>query len=84
MAKKKKGKGKLKITKGKKGKGTSKGKAAPAESHEYGVDYLADKTGLLPATIRRHLRDQGVAKDGKVYGWSKKSEVDAIVKKITG
>lgn len=63
-------------------------KKAPAKKKEaakefkYGVDYLAEKTGLAAATVRIKLRDLKVKKEGKSYGWNSQTEADAVAKKL--
>ena len=57
-------------------------KKEKAPAFKYGVDYLAEKSGLAAATVRIKLRDLKVKKEGKSYGWNNQSDADAVVKKL--
>lgn len=77
-------------TKGKKSKaakGDSKDKAekAPKEKtpeFKYGVSDLAEKLGIKEASVRVQLRNKGIDKNGKSYGWNSKADLDAVATKL--
>ena len=66
----------------KKKNGKSEKKAA-AEKPKYGVAELADKLEIEPATVRVKLRNEGVKKSGKSYGWDTKAAFDKVVNQLT-
>lgn len=83
MAKEKKDKAPKADTKGKKdkaAKGESKEKASKEKAPEfkYGVSDLAEKLGTESASVRVKLRNAGVKKAGKSYGWNSKAELDEV------
>ena len=49
---------------------------------KYGVADLAEKLDLEPASVRVKLRNAGVDKAGKAYGWNTKSELDEVVDQL--
>jgi hypothetical protein len=60
----------------------SKKEAAP--EFKYGVQDLADKLGIEPASVRVKLRNAGVAKAGKSYGWNTKADLDEVIEELKG
>lgn len=69
-------------------KADTKGKSKAAEKDEpetfkYGVQDLADKLDLEPASVRVKLRNAGVEKAGKAYGWNTKAELDEVIDQIS-
>lgn len=71
--------------KGKKAKAEkveSKKEAAP--EFKYGVAELAEKLGIEPASVRVKLRNAGVEKAGKSYGWNTKAELDEVIEELKG
>jgi hypothetical protein len=60
-----------------------KEKAAPAVP-KYGIDDLAKALGINPASARVRLRNEGIEKTGRSYGWNSKADLDALVKKLKG
>ena len=60
----------------------SAAKKAPAEAMKYGVDDLAKALGIKPASVRVRLRNAGVEKAGKSYGWNSQKDLDAVVKQL--
>jgi hypothetical protein len=69
-------------------KADTKGKAAEKEVKEktpefkYGVSDLAEKLDIKEASVRVQLRNKGVAKAGKSYGWNSKSDLDDVVSQL--
>lgn len=62
-----------------------KAKAAPKakeESFKYGIEDLADKLKIKPASARVQLRSKNIKKAGKSYGWNSQAELDEVVKKL--
>lgn len=52
------------------------------ETFKYGVEDVAESLGIKPASARVQLRNHGIEKSGKSYGWNSKSEVEDVVKTI--
>lgn len=48
---------------------------------KFGISDLAKALNLEPATVRKTLRDRGVERAGKSYGWDTQKELDAVVAK---
>lgn len=58
-------------------------KAAAKAKFKYGVDELAAKLGIKPASARVALRNAKVEKaEGGVYGWMTKDELEAVAAKL--
>jgi hypothetical protein len=55
----------------------------PPEKYEYDVNTLAEKLGVTAFTTRMKLRDAGIKKAGRSYGWDTKKEFLAVVEKLT-
>ncbi len=58
-------------------------KKAPAEKMKYGVDDLAKALDIKAASARVRLRNAGVEKAGKSYGWNSQKDLDAVVKQLS-
>jgi hypothetical protein len=57
--------------------------ADKSDEFKFGVEDLADKLGIEPASARIKLRNAGVKKlNGNSYGWKTKADLDAIVEKL--
>ena len=53
--------------------------------YKYGVEQLADKLGIEPASVRVKLRAAGIEKAvGGVYGWDDKGDFDEVVEELKG
>lgn len=52
------------------------------DTPKYGIQDLADALGIAPASARVRLRNEGIEKSGRSYGWNTKSELDALVKQL--
>lgn len=74
MAKKEKAKKEKKVEKAE--------KTETAPEFKYGVSDLADKLGIEAASVRVKLRNRGVEKAGKSYGWNTKAELDEVVDQL--
>lgn len=46
---------------------------------KYGVQDIADALDIKPASVRVQLRNKGIEKNGKSYGWNSKSELNEVV-----
>lgn len=55
---------------------------APVETFKYGVAELADKLDIAPESVRVQLRNKGIAKAGKSYGWNTKDDFQAVIDKL--
>jgi len=67
--------------------GKKKDKAEKVEKTEaaefkYGVQDLADALGIKPASVRVQLRNNGIEKAGKSYGWNTKKELNEVIDQI--
>ena len=47
-----------------------------------GIGDLAKVMKLEPETVRKRLRDSGMKKSGKAWGWKNKAELETVAKKI--
>lgn len=66
------------------GKGTQPAAlAASRETYKFTVQDLADKLGIEPASARIKLRNEGIAKAGRSYGWNTQKDFDAVVKQLS-
>lgn len=68
-------------------KADTKGKTKAAEKEEpetfkYGVADLAEKLDLEPASVRVKLRNAGIEKAGKSYGWNTKAELQEVIDEL--
>jgi len=52
------------------------------EGFKYGVADLAEQLGIQPASVRVQLRNKGIPKAGKAYGWNTKEELKAVADKV--
>jgi hypothetical protein len=59
-------------------------KESKAEEREFkfGVEDIADELGIKPASVRVQLRNKGIDKAGKSYGWNSKSELKEVIDQI--
>lgn len=60
------------------------GKAEKAAEREfkYGVDDIAEALDIKPASVRVQLRNKGIEKAGKSYGWNSQAELKDIVAQL--
>lgn len=66
-----------------KGKAKEVEKEAAAPEFKYGVADIADKLGIDASAVRVKLRNAGVDKAGKSYGWNTKSELNEVIEEIS-
>ena len=81
MVKKVPAKAKAKAKAAPKAKAAAKAKA-PVEQMKYGVAEIANALSIKAASARVRLRNAGVAKSGKSYGWNSQKDLDAVVKQL--
>lgn len=69
---------------GKKAKADKAEKETAAQEREFkfGVEDIAEKLGIKPASVRVQLRNKGIEKAGKSYGWDSKSELNEVIDQI--
>lgn len=68
-------------TKGKKSKSNDEDEGS-AQEFKYGVQDIADELGIKPASVRVQLRNKGIEKAGKSYGWNSKSELKEVIAQL--
>ena len=49
---------------------------------KYGVPELAEALGTKAASVRVRLRNAGVPKSGKLYGWDTKAAMQEVIDKL--
>lgn len=70
-------------TKGSKAKAADKDEEADsAPEFKYGVGDIAEALDLKPASVRVQLRNKGIEKAGKSYGWNTKSELKEVIEQL--
>lgn len=61
---------------------TAAKKAGADDKPKLGINELAKVMKLEPETVRKRLRDSGMKKTGKAWGWKNKAELETVAKKI--
>lgn len=67
---------------GKADKKAEKETAAQEREFKFGVEDIAEKLGIKPASVRVQLRNKGIEKAGKSYGWDSKSDLNEVIDQI--
>jgi hypothetical protein len=67
---------------GKADKKAEKETAAAEREFKFGVEDIAEKLGIKPASVRVQLRNKGIEKAGKSYGWDSKSDLNEVIDQI--
>lgn len=49
---------------------------------KYGVEDIAAELGIKPASVRVQLRNKGIEKAGKSYGWNNKADLKEVIDQI--
>lgn len=49
---------------------------------KYGVEYIAEELGIKPASVRVQLRNKGIDKAGKSYGWNSKTDIKEVIDQL--
>lgn len=60
----------------------AKAEKATEREFKYGVEELAEELGIKPASVRVQLRNKGIEKAGKQYGWNSKSELKEVIDQL--
>ena len=60
----------------------AKAEKATEREFKYGVEDIAEELGIKPASVRVQLRNKGIEKAGKAYGWNSKSELKEVIEQI--
>lgn len=60
----------------------AKAEKAAEREFKFGVEDIADELGIKPASVRVQLRNKGIEKAGKSYGWNSKSELKEVIDQI--
>jgi hypothetical protein len=60
----------------------AKNEKAAEREFKYGVEDIAEELGIKPASVRVQLRNKGIEKAGKAYGWNSKSELKEVIEQI--
>jgi hypothetical protein len=70
--------------KGKNKKADKAEKETRSEEREFkfGVEDIAEELGIKPASVRVQLRNKGIEKAGKSYGWNSKSDLREVIDQI--
>lgn len=68
--------------KNKKADKAEKETAAVEREFKFGVEDIAEELGIKPASVRVQLRNKGIEKAGKSYGWNSKSELKEVIGQI--
>lgn len=82
MAKKDEKKAPKADTKGKDKKSKKDDEKEAAPEFKYGVSDLAEALDIEPASVRVRLRNKGIEKAGKSYGWNSKAELNEVVEQL--
>lgn len=54
-------------------------KETAAAEFKYGVKDIAEELGIKETSVRVQLRNKGIEKSGKSYGWNSKSELKEVI-----
>jgi hypothetical protein len=57
-------------------------KETAAAEFKYGVKDLAEELGIKETSVRVQLRNKGIEKAGKSYGWNSKAELKEVVAQL--
>jgi len=68
--------------KGKGKKADAKAEKEAEREFKFGVEDIAEELGIKPASVRVQLRNKGIDKAGKSYGWNSKSELKEVIDQI--
>jgi hypothetical protein len=63
-----------------KSKNEDKDDATP--EFKFGVQDIADELDIKPASVRVQLRNKGIEKAGKSYGWNTKGELKEVIDQL--
>lgn len=54
-----------------------------AAEFKYGVKDIADELGIKETSVRVQLRNKGIEKSGKSYGWNTKAELKEVIGQLS-
>jgi hypothetical protein len=60
----------------------AKAEKAAEREFKFGVEDIAEKLDIKPASVRVQLRNKGIEKAGKSYGWNSKADLDAVIAQL--
>lgn len=60
----------------------AKAEKAAAPEFKFGVSDIAEKLGIKEASVRVQLRNKGIEKAGKSYGWDSKSDLNEVIDQL--
>jgi hypothetical protein len=63
-------------------KAEAKSEKQAEREFKFGVEDIAEELGIKPASVRVQLRNKGIEKAGKSYGWNSKSELKEVIEQI--
>ena len=63
-------------------KAEAKSEKQAEREFKFGVEDIAKELGIKPASVRVQLRNKGIEKAGKSYGWNSKSELKEVIEQI--
>lgn len=49
---------------------------------KFGVEDIAEELDIKPASVRVQLRNKGIEKAGKSYGWNSKAELKEVIDQL--
>jgi hypothetical protein len=53
-----------------------------AQEFKFGVADIAEALDIKPASVRVQLRNKGIEKAGKSYGWNSKTELKEVIDQL--
>lgn len=60
----------------------AKAEKATEREFKFGVEDIAEELGIKPASVRVQLRNKGIDKAGKSYGWNSKADLKEVVDQL--
>lgn len=66
----------------KKSKKNESAEKEAAPEFKFGVQDIADELDIKPASVRVQLRNKGIEKAGKSYGWNSKAELKEVIDQL--
>lgn len=67
----------------KKAKAAKPAKETEAAEFKYGVKDIAEELGIKETSVRVQLRNKGIEKSGKSYGWNTKAELKEVIGQLS-
>jgi hypothetical protein len=63
-------------------KADAKAEKAAEREFKFGVEDIAERLDIKPASVRVQLRNKGIEKAGKSYGWNSKADLDEVIAQL--